>query len=143
VSFLLKWLGFERAPQAFDVRPSRTIVLELSAEAAFDVVLRALDAAVGAQIESADRERGTIDATFGLIFSERIACSLRSLAPGSTEVVLESRRRAAARPTTDRDVLDRLTEYLTRDAAREEERNREQLQRDGENDEPDERTIQQ
>ena len=112
VSFLRKWLGFDRKREPFIVRPARTLQLALPFDSAFARVLEALDSAVGAQVRDANRERGTIDATFGLTFSERIACSLRRIDADHTEVTIESRQPATSHPTGDFTVLNALVNYL-------------------------------
>lgn len=113
MSFLLKWLGLRvEKPAALSVRPSRAFVLDDHADAVFERAMAGLDRAVGAQVQSADRERGVIEASFGLMFSERIAIFIRTIDAERTEVVLESRRIAGATLPQRMDVLERLEQFI-------------------------------
>lgn len=112
VKFLLAWLGVtvERAGR-FAVRPTRNVVIDLPLAQAFDRCVTGLEEVVGAMIQVSDRERGYLEATFGLTFSERIACTL--VAKGSsTLATLESRRNAGTELPKDVSVLDRLERWL-------------------------------
>lgn len=113
MSFLLKWLGLgTERPAALGVRPSRAFVLDAGSDAVFERAMLGLERAVGAHVQSADSARGTIEASFGLMFSERIAIFIRAIEPQRTEVVLESRRIAGVTPPQRLDVLDRLEQFL-------------------------------
>jgi len=114
MSFILRWLGFvSERPSGIAVRPSRTVALEASYDSAFERCIRGLEDVVGAQIRDMDREHGTIDATFGLMFSERVACIVQRIDDGRTQVTLESRRIAGSGLPKDSAVLDRLYEWIT------------------------------
>ncbi|MFN2528683.1 MAG: hypothetical protein ABR584_08190 [Candidatus Baltobacteraceae bacterium] len=114
MSFILRWLGIvSERPSGISVRPSRTVALGVSYDDAFERCIRGLEDVVGAQIRDMDREHGTIDATFGLMFSERIACIVQRIDERTTQVTLESRRIAGAELPKDSAVLDRLQEWIT------------------------------
>ncbi|MDP9024835.1 MAG: hypothetical protein M3N13_05660 [Candidatus Eremiobacteraeota bacterium] len=113
MSFLLRWLGIgQERPANISVRPSRTLMVGVPYDAAFDRCVYGLQQVVGAQVRAMDRETGTIEATFGLMFSERIACDLRRIDSATTEVAIESRRIAGAELPKDSAVLDRLSQWI-------------------------------
>lgn len=113
MSFILRWLGFtSERPSGISVRPWRTLTLQVSYDDAFQRCIRGLQDVVGAQIREMDRECGTIEATFGLMFSERITCTVERLDDGATQVTIESRRIAGSELPKGSAVLDRLQEWI-------------------------------
>ncbi len=116
MSFLLRWLGIGRERStSISVRPSRTLTIAVSYEGAFERCVRGLQDVVGAQIRTMDEQTGTIEATFGLMFSERIACTIERIDAGTTQVTIESRRIAGAELPRDSAVLDRLSEWVAQE----------------------------
>jgi hypothetical protein len=114
VSFLLKWLGLSTGrPSGIAVRPARTFEVPYGFDATYGRCIAALEHAVGANLREVDAQRGYVEATFGLMFSERIACSLERLGPERTRVTLESRRIAANELPKDSLVLQRLAEAIS------------------------------
>ncbi len=113
MSFLLKWLGLniERSSN-IGLRPSRTLELELPFEAAFERCIEALENDLGAIVRDRNPQTGSIDASFGLMFSERIACSLTKIDQTHTMIRIESHRSAQIELPKDTQVLDRLTQFL-------------------------------
>lgn len=113
MSFLLKWLGFFKdRPAGISVRPSRTFTIHLEYDAAFERCVRGLEDVLGAHVRERDRDSGNIEATFGLMFSERVACSLRRDGGNTTQVTLESRRIAGSELPKRSAVLDRLESWM-------------------------------
>ncbi|GAC1390530.1 MAG: hypothetical protein NVSMB31_07610 [Vulcanimicrobiaceae bacterium] len=109
MNFIAKWLGLGvENSGGIAVRPSRTMEIGLSYDAAFARCLQGLAEVVGANVREADSQRGTIDATFGLTFSERLACSIARIDETRTRVTIESRRIAGTSLPKDSAVLDRL-----------------------------------
>lgn len=94
------------------MRPSRALTIAVPFDAAFERCLRGLQEIVGAQIRATDKQTGTIEATFGLMFSERLACSVHGIDEHSSHVTIESRRIAGADIPKSSAVLDRLAEWV-------------------------------
>ncbi|GAC1655700.1 MAG: hypothetical protein NVS9B12_06920 [Vulcanimicrobiaceae bacterium] len=113
MKFLLKWLGLsvEKTP-GISVRPTRTFPVALGLAACFGRCVEGLEDVLGAQVRELDEQRGIVEASFGLMFSERIACSMRPIDETNTEVSLESRRIAASSLPKDSAVLDRLELWM-------------------------------
>lgn len=113
MSFLLKWLGLTiEKPAGVAVRPSRTLELALPYGMVFERCVRGLEEALGAQVGVADPQTGCIEASFGLIFSERLACCVRRIDDQTTSVTIESRRIAGSPPTKELPVLDRWEKWV-------------------------------
>lgn len=113
MSFLLRWLGLTiDRPEGLSVRPARTLDVPLPFDEAFDRCMSGLRDAVGANIAASDRAAGTIEATFGLINSERIACTVRRDGATQSLVTVESRRIAGAGLSKGSAVLERLAEWI-------------------------------
>jgi hypothetical protein len=113
VSFLLRWLGIgQERTASISVRPSRTLTLAVPYDAAFERCVHGLEEIVGANVRAMDRQTGTIEATFGLMFSERVACDVRRVDENTTQVTIESRRIAGAELPKDSAVLERLSQWI-------------------------------
>jgi hypothetical protein len=113
MSFILRWLGLTiERPTGISVRPSRTVEVELPYEAAYARCLSGLRDVAGANISSESAAGGTIEGTFGLINSERIACTVRRVDANRSEVTIESRRFAGAGLPKDSAVLERLELWI-------------------------------
>ena len=67
-------------------------------------------------MREASRERGTIEATFGLTFSERLSCEIERLQPGVTCVRIQSRRGVQAQARYTSDYVDALASFLMNSA---------------------------
>lgn len=114
MSFLLKWLGLTtERPAGIAVRPVRAFEVPFGFDAAYGRCVNALEQTVGANLREADAQRGYIEATFGLMFSERIACSLDPLGADRTRVTLESRRIAGSEVPKGSIVLERLEKAIS------------------------------
>ncbi|HEY8312650.1 MAG TPA: hypothetical protein VIG51_00630, partial [Candidatus Baltobacteraceae bacterium] len=95
MSFLLKWLRIDK-PQGAGLRPSRSVEVALPFDAAFDRCTDGIERVLGGVVRESDRAAGTIEATFGLAFSERLTCTFESLDAQLTRARIESRRGAQA-----------------------------------------------
>ena len=113
MSFLMKWLGLSiDRSRGISVRPARTFEVDLAYDQAFERAVYGMQEIVGAQVRESDLQRGTVEATFGLMFSERLACSLLRIDDDRTQVSLESRRIAGTELPKDSTVLDRLEVWM-------------------------------
>ena len=108
---MIAWLGIAR-PTTIALHPSRTIELALSKDEAFDRCRDGIERVLGGVIREADRERGTIEAGFGLIFSERLTCTVSSIDAAHSRVVIEARRGAQAATAMPSSYVDALADYL-------------------------------
>ena len=111
MSFIFKWLRPERPP-GVALHPSRTVDLDLPFEVAFDRCIEGIEGALGGVVRERNPERGTIEATFGLVNSERITVSLERLDDGRTRVIIESRRGLSTQPARGSQYVDALAHFL-------------------------------
>jgi hypothetical protein len=111
MSFIFKWLRPERPP-GVALHPSRTIELDVPFETAFDRCIDGIEGALGGVIRERDAQNGTIEATFGLVNSERLSVSLDRTADGRTRVLIESRRGLTTEPARGSQYVDALAGYL-------------------------------
>lgn len=109
---MIAWLGIAR-PTTIALHPSRTIELALSQGEAFDRCRDGIERVLGGVIREADRKRGTIEAGFGLIFSERLTCTVSAINATHSRVVIEARRGAQAATAMPSSYVDALADYLT------------------------------
>lgn len=111
MSFIFKWLRIEK-PEGVAMRPSRSFEVEQPLNAAFERALDGIERVLGGVVRESSREQRTIEATFGLTFSERLTCSFERLDDERTRVRVESRGLAQAQARTKSEYVDRLAEYL-------------------------------
>ena len=109
---MIAWLGIAR-PQTIALHPSRTIELALSKDEAFDRCRDGIERVLGGVIRESQRDRGTIEAGFGLIFSERLTCTVAATDATHSRVVVEARRGAQAVTAMPSSYVDALADYLT------------------------------
>ncbi|MHB1550626.1 MAG: hypothetical protein ACYDG0_00045 [Vulcanimicrobiaceae bacterium] len=113
MSFLLKWLRIEKSRHV-SLHPHRALEFDEPPEALFDRTLEGIDRVLGGVVRESDRARGTIEATFGLTFSERLTCSFEATGEGRTRVRIAGRRGALPQATERSDYVERLAEFLER-----------------------------
>ena len=112
VSFIWKWLRPQR-PSGVALHPSQMIELDLPRDAAYERCLEGIDRVLGGSVRETDQVRGRIEATFGLIGSERLSCIVESLDPIRSRVTIESRRAVIAEtPRTTSDYVKALADFL-------------------------------
>ncbi len=110
-SSLMRWLGLKRT--TVRLRPSRTLLLDMSYDAAFDRACEGLVSVLGGTVRETDRARGYVEASFGLTFSERIACSIERVDDAHARITVEARRQIQAQPKEESSYVDALADYLT------------------------------
>jgi hypothetical protein len=111
MSFIFKWLRPDR-PSGVALHPSRTVELDVPFEVAFDRCIDGIEGALGGAIRERDAEHGTIEATFGLVNSERLSVSLGRMEDGRTRVLIESRRGLSTEPARSSQYVDALAHFL-------------------------------
>lgn len=109
--FFRNWLRVERPP-GIALHATQTIELDCAPDAAFAVCVRGIEDVLGGVIRSRDEQHGIIEATFGLIDSERLTCTLTALDPHRTRVVIETRRGARPEPAKPSSYVRALAEFL-------------------------------
>jgi hypothetical protein len=111
MSFIFKWLRPQR-PSGVALHPSRTIEVDMPFEVAFDRCIEGIEGALGGVVRERNPERGTIEATFGLVNSERMSVALQRMDDGRTRVIIESRRGLTTEPARSSQYVDALAQYL-------------------------------
>lgn len=111
MSFFFKWLRPERPP-GVALHPTQTLELDVPYEIAFDRCIEGIEGVLGGVVQERNLQRGTIDATFGLVNSERITVTLERRAEGGTRVIIESRRGLATGPARGSQYVAALAHFL-------------------------------
>jgi hypothetical protein len=111
VKFLRDWLRVER-PAGVATHASQTIEIDGAYADAFRRCVRGIEEVLGGAVREADEQRGTIEATFGLIDSERLTCTLAAMDDRRTRIIIESRRGISAAPAKPSTYVRALAEYL-------------------------------
>jgi hypothetical protein len=111
--FLRAWLRVDR-PQSAAVAPSKAVDVPRPFDEVFDRCVDAIENVLGGTVAQLARSAraGTIEATFGLAFSERLTCTLEASDDARTRVRIESRRGARTEPLMRSDYVDRLAQVL-------------------------------
>ena len=109
--FLRDWLRLER-PAGVATHASQTVELECTAAEAFRRCTRGIEDVLGGVVRSADQAHGTIEATFGLIHSERLTCTVTAIGEARSRVAIESRRGATPEPAKPSEYVRALAEFL-------------------------------
>jgi hypothetical protein len=113
MKFLRQWLRVERPP-GVATHASQTVELEEPYAQAFRKCVHGIEDVLGGVVREADERRGSIEATFGLINSERMTCTVSRIDDTRTRVLIESRRGASAEPAKPSEYVRALAEFLTR-----------------------------
>jgi len=108
----MAWLGIDR-PDTIALHPSRVIEVALSKDEAFDRCRDGIERVLGGIVREGDRERGTIEATFGLMFSERLTCTIAGIDATHARVVIETRRGPQSVTAMPSSYVNALADYLT------------------------------
>lgn len=111
MKFFRDWLRIER-PSGVALHAAQTIELDLPCDEAFALCARGIEDVLGGAIRSRDEQHGVIEATFGLIDSERMTCTLESLGERRTRAIVESRRGARPEPARASRYVRALAEFL-------------------------------
>jgi hypothetical protein len=111
MKFLRDWLRIER-PAGIAPTASERVQVALPFADAYRKCLRGIEDVLGGAVREADERRGSIEATFGLVNSERLSCSLEKCGEAATEVLIQSRRGASAEPAKPSQYVHALAEFL-------------------------------
>lgn len=111
MKFIRTWLHVERPP-GVALHAAQTLELDRAHDEVFAQCVRGIEDVLGGAVRTSDREGGSIEATFGLIDSERLTCSIVPLDRGRTRVVIESRRGARPEPAKPSQYVRALAEFL-------------------------------
>jgi len=109
--FLFKWLRPERPP-GVALHPSRTVELDMPPAQAFVRSMEGIERILGGYVRESDAAKGTIEATFGLVNSERLMVTVQPLEGERSRVIVESRRGASAEQRAGSQYVDALAKYL-------------------------------
>jgi hypothetical protein len=111
MSFFFKWLRPER-PTGVSLHPVRKLELAEPFESVFARSIEGIERILGGIVRESDAQRGTIDATFGLVNSERLSVTLERMENDRTRAIVESRRTLTPSPAVRSDYVDALANYL-------------------------------
>ncbi len=90
MSFLARWLGWEKPNPRAGLRPHRELELARGYDETYDRVLAAIDRVLGAHVSVDDRRTGFVEAAFGLVNNERLRCTLQAIDSARTAVRVEA-----------------------------------------------------
>lgn len=111
MKFLRNWLRVDR-PSSAALHPTRTVVVEAPTAAVYDACVFAIEHTLGGHVYEQNAAGGRIDATFGLVNSERLTVTLADVEETKTRVTVESRRGALSEQRASSDYVDALVNYL-------------------------------
>lgn len=111
MSFIFKWLRPER-PSGVALHPVRIVELAEPLEAAYARCAEGIERVLGGVIRETDERHTRIDATFGLVNSERITVTLEPMDGAHTRVTIESRRVLSAEPARTSQYVGELAKFL-------------------------------
>jgi hypothetical protein len=115
MKFLREWLRVQRPP-GVALHPSQTVELASPLDAVFALCVRGIEDVLGGVVREGDAERGRVEATFGLVDSERLTCTLEPLEAQHTRVIIESRRGASVEPAKSSQYVRALADFLQTNA---------------------------
>lgn len=108
MKFLRDWLRPQPRPAI--LHPTATVELPCTAEEAFERCLQGIERVLGGVVRSGDPAVGRIEASFGLIDSERLSCTIER--GETTRVIVESRAVISAEPRTVSPYVEALAAFL-------------------------------
>ncbi len=94
------------------MNPSVAVVLPLTAVEALERCAQGIEYELGGVISNHNLTAGSLDATFGLLHSERISCQCVALDSSHTSVRIVSRALVGTTPRMQSDYVTRLAAYL-------------------------------
>jgi hypothetical protein len=115
MKFLRDWLRVERPP-GVALHPTQTVDVDRAYDAVFAQCVRGIEDVLGGAVRERNEQLGIIEATFGLIDSERLTCTVERLKEQRTRVIIESRRGASAQPAKSSQYVNALAEFLQTNA---------------------------
>jgi len=110
MQFLMKWLRLER-PSGAVLHPARTVEVDASAVDTFARCERIIRDVLGGNIDS-PRPPRSMEASFGLVNSERLSVFIEPLSPQACRVTIQSRRMASAEPAVKSSYVEALVRAL-------------------------------
>ena len=111
MSFFFKWLR-TRPPERLILHPTRRLEVPAPFDAVFARCTAGIEGPLGGIIRETDTSRGIIEATFGLIDSERLTCTLQRVDSDRTGVIIESRRGPRLNEESGSSYVNALADYL-------------------------------
>ena len=105
-------------PAGVRLHPSRVVDLDVPQREAFERCRRGIERVLGGVVREVDSREGTIEATFGLIFSERLTCAVTALDATHSRIAIESRQGPQASAPRESQYVDELARYLMTEAPR-------------------------
>ena len=97
-------------PPGVRLHPSRVVDLDVPQPEALERCRRGIERILGGVVR--ETGEGTIDATFGLIFSERLTCAVTALDGTHSRIAIESRQGPQASAPPGSHYVDELARYL-------------------------------
>lgn len=109
--FFRKWLKIDR-PSGVALHPSRVLELPIAQTDAYDRCRTIVIHTLGGNITSEDPPR-SLDASFGLVNSERISISIESADANASRVRIQSRRLLSAEAPVTSNYVETIARTLT------------------------------
>lgn len=110
--FFRKWLSIDRPP-GIALNPARTVEITGSAADVLERCITGIEGVLGGHTDAIDRSRGEIEASFGLVNSERLTISIEPAGANTTRVRIASRRGAISQQPRESSYVDALATFLT------------------------------
>lgn len=112
--FLRNWLRIERPP-GVALHPTRTVLMQVPTGEAFARAVDGIERLLGGVVRERNPLQGTLEATFGLLNSERITVTIKPNTPESSRVLIESRRGVSGEAPRASQYVDALAQFLSKD----------------------------
>jgi hypothetical protein len=113
MKFIRDWLRIER-PAGILPHPAQRVEIPCSYDETWNACVRGIEDVLGGVVRESNQASGTLEASFGLVNSERLTCALEALEPKKTRVLIEGRRGPSPQPATSSQYVSALAEYLVR-----------------------------
>lgn len=114
MKFLREWLHIERPP-GVALHASQTVDVHGSFAVVFARTAGGIEQVLGGVVRSSDDRAGVIEATFGLVDSERLTCTISRIGDDRQRVRIESRRGARGEPAKPSQYVHALARFLESD----------------------------
>lgn len=111
MSFLLKWLKPETSHK-ISLRPRQDVTLEIAYDDAYANTKTAIEQTLGANVTIDDKSTHLIEASFGLVNSERIRCTFDCKTESTTTIRIEALFPAGANIPKESRAVEALAEAL-------------------------------
>ncbi len=114
MKFLRNWLNPER-PAGVALHAGRNLEVLAPAAQVYARCIGGIEQILGGHVGRADAATGVIEASFGLINSERLTVRVRPLDDARTAVIIESRRGAVSSAPASSSYVAALADHLLSD----------------------------